>query len=150
SPQLVEWLKVSQVGYASPDEIDDLGITRAQSLAAFRALEAIFVEHPVSKELLGIMIDGHFDWLSSGAAGSTISGTRVLFRPKLDRDSALVAAASVVAKVERDALMSELGEQHPEYGWASNKGYGSAQHKIAVLAHGQTKHHRQSWIADWR
>lgn len=58
-----------------------------------------------------------------------------------------IAAASILAKTERDRLMKELSEQHPEYGWASNKGYGSAQHRKAIEDIGATPHHRHSFIS---
>ena len=62
---------------------------------------------------------------------------------KADAFCAVVAAASVLAKVERDHLMQEL--EDPGYGWASNKGYGSAAHTRAIVELGVSKHHRRSW-----
>jgi ribonuclease HII len=56
-----------------------------------------------------------------------------------------VAAASVVAKVHRDALMRELHEKHPEYGLAQHKGYGTPEHRAALLKHGPTPLHRRSF-----
>jgi ribonuclease HII len=58
---------------------------------------------------------------------------------------ACVAAASVIAKVERDALMTQLHEQFPHYGWASNKGYGAKVHTDAITTHGLCDFHRKSW-----
>jgi ribonuclease HII len=51
----------------------------------------------------------------------------------------------VIAKVERDALMTELHEQFPHYGWSGNKGYGAAVHTDAIKIHGVTDLHRKSW-----
>jgi ribonuclease HII len=58
-----------------------------------------------------------------------------------------IAAASILAKTERDNLMRELSKEEPEYGWASNKGYGSAQHRKAIVSEGASKHHRMSFIS---
>jgi dihydroorotate dehydrogenase (NAD+) catalytic subunit len=55
------------------------------------------------------------------------------------------SAASVIAKVERDALMTVLHEQFPHYGWSGNKGYGAAVHTDAIKIHGVTDLHRKSW-----
>lgn len=64
---------------------------------------------------------------------------------KGDMTCASIAAASVLAKVERDALMTQLDAEHPAYGWARNKGYGAAVHRSALLEHGATAQHRRSW-----
>ena len=60
---------------------------------------------------------------------------------KADLRCASVAAASVLAKTTRDAMMIELASAHPEYGWDENKGYASAKHRAALLAHGPTPYH---------
>lgn len=57
-----------------------------------------------------------------------------------------IAAASIVAKVTRDEYMSELHNEHPEYGWDSNKGYGSKQHRDKLQEIGITEHHRKSFL----
>jgi len=62
-----------------------------------------------------------------------------------DLTCAGVAAASVLAKCERDAIMVDLGAQQPEYGWALNKGYSAPDHIEALRRHGPTSLHRQSW-----
>ena len=58
-----------------------------------------------------------------------------------------IAAASILAKTSRDAYMKEISTQHPEYGWGSNKGYGTAQHRKAIEELGGTVHHRPSFIS---
>lgn len=148
-PLVQQWLLHSSVGYATANEIDEYGITEAQSLAAARALRVVMAEHPQIQSKLGIMLDGHFNWLAKGAAAELVAGAQLMFQPKLDRDSALVAAASVVAKVERDALMALRAEEHPHYGWERNCGYGSASHRAAIQQYGLTGEHRKSWVADW-
>jgi len=58
-----------------------------------------------------------------------------------------IAAASILAKTERDLYMKEISKDHPEYGWGSNKGYGTAQHRNAIEESGATEHHRHSFIS---
>ena len=64
---------------------------------------------------------------------------------KADRDCASAAAASVIAKVARDSLMTGLHDELPAYNWARNKGYASPDHRDAILEHGISRHHRASW-----
>lgn len=133
-----QWAAASAVGWASPQEIDDVGITRALGVAAWRAIDQ------VSDGLTGsvaVILDGNLDYLSRLRP----SGLRILVRVKADRDCGSVAAASLVAKVARDALMVELDAAYPDYDWRGNKGYGSASHRAALAARGVTEHHRVSW-----
>jgi len=58
-----------------------------------------------------------------------------------------IAAASILAKTERDLLMKGLSSDFPEYGWGSNKGYGTKQHRDAIVSEGATDHHRNSFIS---
>jgi ribonuclease HII len=64
---------------------------------------------------------------------------------KADRDCASAAAASVIAKVARDSLMTDLHDELPAYNWVRNKGYASPDHREAIRAHGISAHHRASW-----
>ena len=57
-----------------------------------------------------------------------------------------IAAASILAKVTRDRIMRELAAQYPEYGFAKNKGYGTAEHIAALKKYGPTPIHRRSFI----
>ena len=65
---------------------------------------------------------------------------------KVYAKSASIAAASIIAKVSRDRLMDEYDSQYPEYGFASNKGYGSRQHTDALKQYGPTPIHRRTFI----
>lgn len=58
-----------------------------------------------------------------------------------------IAAASILAKTERDLLMKNLSIKYPAYGWGSNKGYGTKQHRDAIVSEGATPHHRNSFIS---
>ena len=66
-------------------------------------------------------------------------------QPKADANFFSVAAASVVAKVHRDRLMAELSRNHPLWGWPTNKGYGTLQHREALEKHGPSYIHRRSF-----
>jgi ribonuclease HII len=58
-----------------------------------------------------------------------------------------IAAASVLAKTERDRFMQMIHDQHPQYGWQSNKGYPTRTHRLAIMQYGLTKYHRKSFNA---
>jgi ribonuclease HII len=64
---------------------------------------------------------------------------------KGDQISFSIAAASIIAKVTRDRIMSELDRDYPGYGWAKNAGYGTTQHQEALRLYGVTPHHRRSY-----
>jgi len=130
----------SAVGWASSVEVDEIGIIRALGLAAVRAIADLRAHGVVPEEAL-VILDGNHDYITpAGESGLTV-------RPiiKADRDCASAAAASVIAKVARDTLMTGLHDDHPAYGWARNKGYASLDHREAITAHGMSVHHRHSW-----
>lgn len=142
-PRIQAWACGSAVGHASPGEIDDAGIIAALRLAALRALEALDIrpEH--------ILLDGSHDWLSPAPQTSLFDEAAdlppVTARVKADLLCTSVAAASVLAKVERDAIMAHLDQDHPEYGWIDNKGYASPEHIAALRRLGPSPLHRRSW-----
>ncbi|SDO80552.1 RNase HII [Microbacterium sp. ru370.1] len=130
----------SAVGWASSVEVDEIGIIRALGLAAVRAIADLRAHGVVPEEAL-VILDGNHDYITpAGESGLTV-------RPviKADRDCASAAAASVIAKVARDTLMTGLHDDLPAYGWARNKGYASLDHREAISAHGMSMHHRHSW-----
>lgn len=155
-PALARWGVARAVGHAGPDEIDRFGIIAALRLAGMRALAALDVEVDV------VLLDGTHDWLSAPAQPTLLDAAeggwgdplpvpddvpspRVVVRVKADRTCASVAAASVLAKCERDALMVQHATRHPAYGWAENKGYGSGDHVEALRTVGPCPLHRRSW-----
>lgn len=71
----------------------------------------------------------------------------ITFLVKGDQISYSIAAASILAKVHRDQLMHQLGLESPEYGWDRNVGYGTAQHRAALVEHGVSPHHRTAFCA---
>lgn len=141
--ELSSCVVANSVGQASAVEIDRIGIVAALSLAANRAIETLlkeFGESTVEKASTRIILDGTHDWLSQG------SGYSVLVRAKADRDCVSVAAASVIAKVQRDRIMVGLDQDYPEYGFAGHKGYGAASHIEAIKKHGPLSVHRITWL----
>ena len=134
------WVSASAVGWASSAEIDEIGIMRALGLASIRALADLRAHGVVPEEAI-VILDGNYDYIT--AAGAT--GLRVTPVIKADRDCASAAAASVIAKVARDALMTQLHEEFPAYLWAENKGYSAPAHIEALAQHGPCVHHRRSW-----
>lgn len=139
-PLVRQW-GVIAVGAATPQEIDQYGITFSLGLAGKRALALLF-EAGVPVGHAQLILDGSHDWLSPALASPLPITTAV----KADQNCASVAAASVAAKVERDALMAELAVGFEEFGWASNKGYGSAEHMRLIAEQGPTPHHRVTWV----
>ncbi len=136
-----EWVLHAAVGLASADEIDAVGIIAALGLAGKRALVSLHEAGARVAESV-VLLDGAHDWLTPALA----SPLAVRTRPKADRDCASVAAASVVAKVHRDALMVAAHDRLPVYEWAGNKGYGSAGHLAAIAEHGASDLHRRTWL----
>jgi ribonuclease HII len=141
APLSESWALFSAVGMASAREIDELGISAALGIAGKRALAILHRAGANIRESV-VLLDGHVDWLNP----SLTSPVRVQTRIKADRDCASVAAASVVAKVHRDRLMIDADVATPGYGWAGNKGYGSAGHFAAIAELGATDFHRRSWL----
>ncbi len=134
APRVRAWARRSAVGMASNSEIDALGIIGALALAAARAVNATGVRPDI------VLLDGKHDWISRIAPRS-----RVVTRIKADAACAAVAAASILAKVSRDAQMVRLSAQFPEYAWDSNKGYAAPEHVAALERLGPTRWHRTSW-----
>lgn len=130
----------SAVGWASSEEIDEIGIIRALGLAAVRAIADLRAHGVIPEDAL-VILDGNHDYITP--AGER--GLRVKPIIKADRDCASAAAASVIAKVARDSVMIGLHDELPAYGWARNKGYASLDHREAIGLHGMSVHHRRSW-----
>ena len=108
------------IGFATQQEIDDINILQATFLAMRRACD----------ELLG-------------KPGLPLPTQLVI---KGDGTSAHIAAASVLAKVTRDRLMTEYAKEYPGYGWEKNKGYGSGEHYEGIARYGITPLHRRSFL----
>ena len=147
APTIASWAADTAVGHVQPREIDELGITAALRVAGLRALAAVAAN---GTRVDALILDGSHNWLDAppvlgqeadDAALPPVVRTLV----RADAQCVSVAAASILAKVERDDLMVSLGREFPVYGWESNKGYGSAVHRAALLERGTTPQHRLSW-----
>lgn len=118
------------IGSASVEEIDNLNIRRATFLAMERAVWAL----PYAPAL--VLVDGNASPSWTYACETVVGG---------DGKCQSIAAASIVAKVARDRIMAELDAAHPGFGWASNMGYGTAEHAAALARFGPTPQHRRSF-----
>lgn len=122
------------IGFATPERIDEINIRQADFEAMRMALSKLSVEPDF------IMVDGY---PIGGVEKKQISIV------KGDAKSASIAAASIIAKVTRDRLMTEYDAVFPGYGFASNKGYGSAEHIQAIKELGPTPIHRKTFIKNF-
>ena len=118
------------IGVASVEEIDRINILAATMLAMRRAVDRLSVA-PVHA-----LIDGNKVPALPCPADAIVKG---------DSKVLSIAAASIIAKVTRDRVMSELDLAFPGYGWARNKGYGTADHMEALARLGPSVHHRTSF-----
>ena len=118
------------LGEASVAEIDTWNILQAAHLAMGRAVAALnAVPHFA-------LVDGNRLPNLPCPAEAVVGG---------DKTVASIAAAGIVAKVARDRAMDALARQCPGYGWERNRGYGTAEHRTALIQHGPTRYHRHSF-----
>lgn len=122
-------------GRAEAAEIDELGIRTAHAKAIERAVEGLRRKHV---PLPAVVIDGD-------AFDIDLGKLPIRFIRHGDSIIPAISAASIIAKVDRDAYMTELAKEYPEYGWEHNAAYGSPEHKAAMKEHGLTPHHRRSF-----
>lgn len=147
APEIARWAASCTVGHAQPAEIDALGLSAALRLAGLRAL-GLAAQQGCAVDAL--ILDGSHNWLAADpvlGSGPDPSPVPRVVRTLVKADACCVsvAAASIAAKVARDRIMSERAREHPQYGWESNKGYGSAAHRAALRRFGTTSLHRLSW-----
>ncbi len=125
------------IGEASVEEIDTINIFHASLLAMKRAVMSLVSSAMLDLKEAVILIDGKWRLPDIEAYQLPVI--------KGDSKSASIAAASIVAKVHRDAFMVKLGEEFPHYNWRSNKGYGALEHRLGIQEHGMTVWHRRSF-----
>ncbi len=130
APRIRQMCLAWGVGFASADEVDALGIVGAVCLAARRALESLS-RTP--------------DWLITDYLLLREVDLPQTALVKGDQQSLSTAAASVLAKTSRDALLRELDRQYPGYGFARHKGYGTPAHRAAIQRLGLCPLHRRSF-----
>lgn len=120
------------VGEASPQEIDTINIRQATLKAMERAIAHLSSFCAPSS----ILVDGINIPKVSTPCQTVIKG---------DSRSFSIAAASIIAKVSRDKIMTKLSLAYPSYGWEKNAGYGTQWHHRALEKYGVTPHHRQTY-----
>lgn len=136
--EIMEKAIAAAAGFATHEEIDALNVLKATLLAAQRALSALSIEP---------------DFLLTDYLKVDFNG--VPFNPiiKGDAKSHSIAAASIIAKVTRDRLMTRYHDEFPHYNFSSNKGYGTQEHVDAIMQHGASTLHRLTfrgvaWFTD--
>ncbi|OGU36818.1 MAG: ribonuclease HII [Ignavibacteria bacterium GWB2_35_6b] len=120
------------VGIVDEKSIDEINILNA----ALQAMKIAAEELNPKPDL--ILIDGNKNFKSNFPTKTIVKG---------DAKSFAIAAASILAKVTRDRIMREAAENHPEYLWHKNKGYGTKQHIEAIHKFGFTDYHRKSFLS---
>ena len=118
------------VGCASVEEIDELNVLRASHLAMRRAVAGLAIQPD------RVLVDGNKVPELGLPTEAIVQG---------DKTVAAISAASIVAKVTRDAELVELGERYPEYGFAAHKGYPTPKHRRALRTIGPCPAHRRSY-----
>jgi ribonuclease HII len=152
-PRIRRWALDAAVGHCSSFEIDQIGIIAALRVAAERAVSQL------GRQPDWVLLDGNHDYLTrreeltlfDAVAQPTVEGgswrcqipVRTVVKGDLRCSS--IAAASVLAKTTRDAMLVELARSYPNYGFELNKAYSSPQHLEALSVHGPSEVHRKSW-----
>ncbi len=126
---LMENAEYVRTGWKTPGEIDSMNILAATKAAMEEAASGAHDAHFLVDAVTGLHLPG--------PCTSIIHGDAVSY---------MIAAASIVAKVTRDRYMIELDEKYPQYGFARNKGYGTAEHIAALKEYGPCPEHRRSFI----
>lgn len=122
---------ICSIAEISPQEIDEINILQA----TFRAMEAAARDLPITPDF--IYIDGN----------KIPSNIKIDAEAVIKGDSKIkeIGCASIIAKVYRDKLMEQLGNEFPHYGWDTNSGYGTKKHIEGIQKYGVTTHHRHSF-----
>lgn len=119
------------IAFASVEEIEEMNILQATFLAMKRAVESLNVKPDLA------LVDGNQKPALSIQARTLVKG---------DAKSPSIAAASILAKVTRDRLMTEIAEQYPQYEFPKHKGYGTKLHYEKIMEHGISPVHRRSFL----
>lgn len=122
------------IGWVPPEELDEVGLTEAVRRAMDRAVQEVVLSGVAYEE---IIIDGNYNFLKHVPASRAVI--------KADDTIAAVSAASIVAKVARDAYMAQVASQYPGYSFESHVGYATAAHRLALETLGMCELHRRSF-----
>ena len=127
------------IAYSTVGEINSINILQATFLAMWRALDQLSPEGDLRPE--HILVDGDkFKQYRDIPHTCVVKGDATYYS---------IAAASILAKVERDNYMSKIAKEYPVYYWEKNKGYGTAEHRAALLENGPTPYHRMTFISNY-
>ena len=119
------------IGVVSAEEIDKINILNASFLAMHRALDQLTLQPEM------LLIDGNrFNPYKTVKHVCIVGG---------DAKYQSIAAASILAKTSRDLMMEQYDAQYPVYNWKKNKGYPTAEHKLAIAQHGTSPFHRMTF-----
>ncbi len=118
------------IAQASVEEIDRINILQATLLAMRRAVEGLRLKPSL------VLVDGNRLPVLAMRAEAIVKG---------DSKVQAISAASILAKVTRDRWCAELDAQYPQYGFAGHKGYGTAEHLLALYTHGVCPQHRKTF-----
>lgn len=130
--EIIEACRIGE-GWVQPEEIDELGLTRAMQLGVSRALLSLGASYDAR-----IIIDGHINYCPTEFMNvQTIIGA--------DKSHSIVSAASIYAKVKRDGHMKRLALIYPEYAFDKHVGYGTELHRIMLKNYGPSRIHRRSY-----
>ena len=119
------------IAFASVEEIEEMNILQATFLAMKRAVESLDVKPDLA------LVDGNQKPNLDIQARTLVKG---------DAKSPSIAAASILAKVTRDRLMTEIAEEYPQYEFPKHKGYGTKLHYEKIMEHGISPVHRRSFL----
>lgn len=120
------------VAFSDVQTIDSINILKASFRAMHKALEHLKIQPKF------IIVDGNrFPAFKKIQHKTIVKG---------DAKYLSIAAASILAKTERDDFMNTIHNEFPIYNWAKNKGYGTAAHRAAIIENGQCVHHRKSFV----
>lgn len=136
--QEIQHEHISALGWATVQEVDELNIRQASLLAMKRAVEEILNHKKIEPFECLVLVDGRdtIPNLDQFQQYSVIKGDQLVRQ---------ISAASIVAKVARDKLMTEFSAKHTEYGFEKHKGYGTELHRNAIKKFGITEYHRKTF-----
>lgn len=134
SENILQNATATGLGWVSAEEIDRLGLSESLRLATRRAVEEI---RKTKTPFTEIIIDGTINFLKNTSLEKYVTNLK-----KADLLIKEVSAASIIAKVARDHYMEKLAEQYPDYGFESHVGYGTTEHKNALIKLGPCPEHR--------
>jgi len=132
APEIETVCKIGE-GWVQPEEIDELGLTKAMQLGVVRALLTLGVQEDVE-----IIMDGHINYCPE-------EYSKVVTVIGADKKYPIVSAASIYAKVKRDAHMKRAAQLYPNYGFEKHVGYGTELHRLMLKNYGPSRIHRYSY-----